>query len=441
MPEPTRRLWRPVLAATLAVTVGAGAAAAETSEPARVQAVDLRIVLSQIALTTGTPVPLAALSATDAAKPALVIQSGRARLTDLAPSALPPELAGGTSLAADGGLTLRRPLLVWQGAQLQLVERDRLVLQGAFIINLGTLTVDGATVLGTADPDGFRPFLLTAGTGAARFHAARLEGLGFGHQPAFRGVAVINRGLFPATTASAVSASRLRDTGLAFVSTQGSRITANTLQGARADGLLAIGAHDLEASGNRVAGAAGHGIRVTEASSGVLLADNWIEASAGNGLFADRGVAGLVVRGNTVAEVGGSGIAIAQADCAIIRANRISGAVGRGIAVRRSAGVEIAGNRLQGNGAAGLHLVDQPPGALTRVLDNRFMANRAGIYAASAAPLLMAGNDLSDQLPRLLAGDITLATSRIARGLEAHAPLRIPADAGRLPTPCASEAP
>jgi poly(beta-D-mannuronate) C5 epimerase len=146
---------------------------------------------------------------TDPGQNALVLRSGVADVATLA------GLLRDTGLAGEmqgRSLTLKVPLVIWPGARLILREGDEILLSrpdGAFVLNLGTLEIDGGAIRGIGDPHEvirrFRPFVTTADSGVLISRRGTVfQALGFGTTLKFSGVSVMRNLLRPADRPSVI---------------------------------------------------------------------------------------------------------------------------------------------------------------------------------------------------------------------------------------------
>ncbi|SNT42905.1 right-handed parallel beta-helix repeat-containing protein [Tropicimonas sediminicola] len=387
---------------------------AAVAEGGRLVEMDFRLVMAAMAQRVGGNGQFALYQAQGRQEPrALVVVGGRLELDALGPKN--PALQSGLLVSeAGGGILARTPLVVWEGAELALGPGTELHLsrsEGAFLASFGRLTLDGARVAGRGEaPAGnaeFRPFVLVAGTGVLTARDSRFEALGFDLAPAYAGVAVINRGIFPAVGCTEIRDTRLEAVGsLLLEDTEGATLAGNRIEAAQGAGIWLRRTRDLRLVGNRVVTPSGHGIRLSAGAARVQLLDNEITDAGEAGIFADTGSGAVLIRGNRIEGAAGDAISIKRSDCVSIRDNVALRAGGSGIRLRRSTAVEIRDNHLSRNAGAGVLVEDQPQRAETRLEGNRLAGNSRGLAGANAGAMRLLGNDFTDQFPRLLDGDL-----------------------------------
>ncbi|MAM62971.1 right-handed parallel beta-helix repeat-containing protein [Maritimibacter sp. UBA3975] len=412
-PKPIARLLGAL--AFLATLATAPLAAQEAKGDVVLSSSSLRLALMQLATSVDANV-----SDLIEAGPgeALYVQSGTATLAELADAA-DSEGVERAVVRTDSGFRLTRPLVVLQGARLDITEGQELTLdrtQGAFILALGAVSVEGATLRAEGTPydgiPGFKPFLAGVGQRSLSITDSTLSDLGYGGSAFTGGVFVGAQGLLgngsanPLTgndfsnlrsvTLSQLDDAVIRDNRFAFfrgstlrmVDGADATITDNLFSGTR-------GAHALHLSGLRSAQitsntfdfGGGKALRIDDNATRVTLADNDIAGFEGTAVTVAEGAGCVRIRNNTVAENIGGGIALDMAGTVILDENTI--------AANRGAGLAING---------------QPADSTAFVFANRFDGNRMGVRGTGLATVRLARNDLSDQMPRLLAGDLDQVT-------------------------------
>ncbi|MEM8631917.1 MAG: right-handed parallel beta-helix repeat-containing protein [Pseudomonadota bacterium] len=415
--------------------------------------IDFRLLMAQLSLNVGANGQFALLKAQGDggdAPGALLIRGGSTSLAAMA-AALPDEKKHVLKKTPDGWV-LSVPVLVGEEARLDLAPKTSLILrrdQGAFIAVFGGFSATSARVSGTAAPNKgdpeFRPFLLAAGRGHLTLVGSGFTGLGFGAETPYRGIAVVNRGLF-APHGSTVLADNVFDDigGVTLVSTKGAEVSSNTFRYARGEALRLEEAEASLVRANRFDAPEGHGIRVTNGSTDTRLFENTVTATAGLGILVDRGAVGATLFGNAVKKPAQSAIVIRQARCVFVRDTTAENAGGSGIVIDRAEAILIEKNTLRGNRHAGLYLSRQKKTPATLILGNTFEANRIGLVGEALPALHAYGNDFSAQLPRLLGGDLTGQTRLLATDLLGRAPVDLVSGAplSALParSPCEAEA-
>jgi hypothetical protein len=70
----------------------------------------------------------------------------------------------------------------------------------------------------------------------------------------------------------------------------------------------------------------------------------------------------------------------------------------------------VVGNAILDNGGAGVSLARSRPDAELLVAGNLLAGNRSGVRTATLDALHLSGNEMSGQMPRHLAGDLTQHT-------------------------------
>jgi hypothetical protein len=391
-----------------------------------VELVDMRLLLAQIAVQTGAKDHLALARAQDeGVHQVILLHGGFVTLAGLAALMATSPAAGFVSTDAQG-TTLTRALVVWSDAGLRLGPDDVLNLSradGSFLANLGWLDIQGATLRGTVADNvrepAFRPFLLTAGRGSLTIRDASFAHLGFGDTQRFGGVAVDTTGLQAPRMSPVVTASRFDDvTTLTLMGTTSVTITAN-----RMDGGAILIAHALKAriAGNLLTEAAGQAIRVSNASSDVVVADN-IVLGALAGISADQASQHVTVTGNVLGGQSTSGIRLDKVDCVQVSGNLMALGSGTGVSLSNTGRVAIAGNAILDNSGAGILLRDQRDKASVRISGNQIAGNHEGLRGATAGTLTFLGNDMEGQLPRLFAGDLAPRTIAWLEDRRTHGP-------------------
>lgn len=427
---------------------------AETTPPSadgdRVAALlDMRIVLAQLAVTAGTNDHLTIVRAQPADQPqAIVLSKGVFHLKDITPQTLPE-----ADLTQSGqALVLGQPLVVMRDAQLVLEPGDTIQLQretGAFLLNFGTITADGAHIRGNGGVNpgaaDFRPFVLTVGSGSIDLKASHLASLGFGRSGNFAGFAVINKGLFPADAPSKLTGNTIRDIrSVVLEKSKDVVVTGNLIGNSKSTALRLVGVKAASVTGNQILASGRHGIRVTDGSRGVVLTGNTVTNARGTSILVDRGVHGLDIGQNTISTGAKGGISMVGVSCAIVAENTITGVRQKGLSVRSSTDIRLDANQLTGNGSDGIYVAEQSPNAVTVLTGNILTRNRSGLSGASAQSLILQGNDFSQQFPRILGGDLTARIQTVADDLTGERVLQITpgqsVEVSAIPAPCTLKA-
>lgn len=327
---------------------------------------------------------------------------------------------------------LRTPIIIRAGATLRLGPDDVVKLSrrdGAFILNFGRLEVFGAKISATRDVspynDEFVPFIASVGTGTVQVSGAEFRGLGFGKTAKFSGFSVITHPTMRPNARSVIENSRFDDlVTLAVVGQMHAEIRDNRLFDMRRNPLLISRSPHALVAGNLFAGPSPtNAIRVSNGSDGARIIDNIILEGARAGMLISSGSDGVSVSGNLIWKRNGGGVKLQDVDCARVVKNVILDDRQKGVEVRSSAYTVVSGNRIIGNKGAGVMVAAQLPENITYVTGNLLRENGAGLYTASGAGLALRGNDMSNQLPRLLDGDITQQFRAIVTDLRGEVPI------------------
>lgn len=351
---------------------------------------------------------------------AIVVESGTLTLEELV--ALQPEM--GLVKQADG-YRLHSPLIIWHGASLRIASGETLVLdgsQGAFIVNAGTLDINGASIRGLVS-GGYRPFILMASGASARLSNSSFSDLGFGAQPETSGLAFIGRGLPVAGDVVDVHANRfLHLNGVVLIKASDASIAKNRFEDSGSTALAMIASADIQIRDNVIIGSRGHGLKLSRGSSSLEITGNVLKDNAGHGIFVDAGTVLARIADNSVDSSGKSGIAVRGSACIEILGNLVKTSGASAVAITDSFAATVARNTLTGN-RAGLSLQGQRGTAASLVSENHFRKNQVGIRADGRGDLKLAGNDFSEQWPRLFTGSIVDKTGRYLEAAQAgHTP-------------------
>lgn len=395
------------------------------STTVKVSLVPVDLVLSQIALQTGANFHSALIQAQASGKPeALMIDAGRVTLAALKLQLRDKKFSEYIE-ETESGLTFRIPLVIWKSAELALEKGETLGLdasQGAFLLNTGRLSVDNAAIMGVGPENkkqpAFRPFILSALSGSLNISQSKLSRLGFGDRPGMSGITLNVGGLYPVLGESTIRQTLFQDVGsVAVINGSKVNISGNRFRSSAGTAIIVSGGDDVVVKRNIIGVTAkgGHGIKVTDGANDVTLAENIISSSGSNGIFADRGVTNLEIKRNVLTGSHASGISLVSTACVEIQDNLLSSSGARGVSIRNSRSVSLSANLVTSNRGAGVAVTEQPSGQVTRLDDNDFIANRAGIYGTNAATLALARNEFSEQMPRLLEGEIAQDTARLLR--------------------------
>ncbi|MFC2980929.1 right-handed parallel beta-helix repeat-containing protein [Roseicyclus marinus] len=391
---------------------------------------DVRLGLMQMALAVGPEGQAEIYAALPSANaPALYLREGRATLADLV--ILAAEAGHPNALRSEAGTyTASVPIIVLAGAALAVVDRETLVFSGehgGFLLSFGSLSIVGATI--TADisqhaigPDAFRPFVASLGSGGLSVRDSRFNGLGFGPSPALSGLSVATAGLYGAHTPSVISRSIFTDLGgVSVVDSDSVMIEGNWVADARQTAIRVEGSQGASLLHNVVTGTQGsHAVRLSGPGRMVEVRENILSGGDYGGLRLDTGVAGVEVSGNLIEDFRGEGVAVVQgARCVWLQSNVILENGGNAVRAEATGDLVVTGNLLLANGGAGLALREGIEGSSTLIVGNVIADNTAGLYSATEGHLRLSGNDLSQQLPRLLTGDLAQHTPLLLRAMRA----------------------
>lgn len=390
-----------------------------TDDRAVIEVVDIRLLLTQIAIQTGAQDHVALLRAQgDRSHDVILLRGGFASLSDLV--ALSDDTpAQDFILDTPAGVQLTLPLAIWSDAGLTLQADDHLILDrpsGSFVANLGWLNVAGGSISGnnaanSAEP-AFRPFVMTAGQGGFTARSATFQALGFGTAAAFGGVAIANNGLEASRFASVVIDSDFEDVqSLGLIGTADSVLTGNLFNRSTGTAVLISNAQGVLFQANRLTALAGdQGVRVTARSTGIKIRDNLVTAAARTGILVDQDSSDVELSGNLVAGSLTAGIGLDRANCVTAFGNLVVVSGGSGISLKNSQATTIRENAILFNAGAGVLVRDQAATAQVRLSGNILTGNRIGVRGATMGALTLDNNNLDGQLPRLFAGDLAVLT-------------------------------
>ncbi|MCH2164742.1 MAG: right-handed parallel beta-helix repeat-containing protein [Marinovum sp.] len=359
---------------------------------------------------------------------ALSLRSGVFTLADVASYA---EAEGYTPLP-NGALTI--PIVVWPDAELLLRPDDRLTMSrrhGTFLISMGRLTVNGAIIEGSgpenAQAPSFEPFVTVMQGGTLTLRDSTLRGLGFGQTPKFIGLSVLGTLLNPRSETVSLHDNLFEDMASVSLDTVSApSLSGNTFRAMRDVGLHLSNATQAHVIDNIFAGGAkANSIRIERHSSHAVLERNTFLQGDRVAILVASGSDNAVLRQNVIWKRDGAGIKFHRSRCGLAENNVVLDNRQKGIEVRSSDATMLRQNTISGNQTAGIWISGQRDGAVTVIDNNQLTHNRAGISAATGAELLVRGNDLSDQFPRLLDGDIAPLTHHVAMDLHGTEALHI----------------
>jgi len=337
---------------------------------------------------------------------------------------------------------LRIPIILWDDTVLQLGPEDHLQLSrrdGAFIISFGRVEITGSrvSVVGDASPNSkdFVPFVTIGGGGALQIDRALFRGLGFGKSPKFSGLSVVAHPLLPS-----LGDTRIKDTHFDDVHTVsltgifGAKVTGSQFYNMRNNALLLLTSKRTKVHGNLFFGAGPtNAIRVLRGSDHSTLQGNVLLQGDRSGILVQGQSNYVEVSGNVIWRRGGGAIKISRSNCVVVRHNVILNSRQKGVDIRASNKITVQANTISGSRSAGIWVSDQSRSAVTYVADNTLRQNKAGLSTATGGQLMLVGNDLSDQFPHLIEGDIALQNRAIVTNLRGDVPMLMSAGDTQYP--------
>ena len=385
----------------------------EPKQPAQFGWGDLRIALMPMRQIYGGRNDKQVLLARKNNFEALEIKSGTATLAQLL------EILTNRHLGFDvahNAHTLRVPIVVAPGATLRLGPNDVLQLSrsdGAFIINFGRLEFFGAKVAATNAAnkysDSFRPFIANVGSGSAHLSGARLSNLGFGGTAKFSGFSVLAYPTMQPSQRTVVENTQFDQlVTLSLVGAAAAELTANRFYSMQRNSILVSRSAQVRLISNLFAGnSPTNAVRISNGSDGAKLIGNIILEGSRAGLLVASGSDHVEIRDNLIWRRNGGGVKVNDTSCARIEANLILDDKQKGVEVRNSHSALVHRNEIIGNRNAGVWVSAQTPTEVTYVTENRLRENGSGLSTASGGEIVLSRNDLSNQFPRFLDGDIT----------------------------------
>ncbi|MBS0123413.1 right-handed parallel beta-helix repeat-containing protein [Thetidibacter halocola] len=364
---------------------------------------------------------------------ALAFRGGSVTLSDIAAAlarhGLPPMVMDGT-----GTWVLRAPVLLWEDTTLRLGPLDRIALSrpdGAFLMSFGRVSVEGAW-LGVSGgenalaPD-FVPFLAVGGGGMLTMRGARVQGLGFGQTGKFSGVAVAAHPVMRALGRSRIEDTLFEDVmTVSITGATGAEVLSNRFFDMRHNALLVSASPMAQVAGNLFFGdAVTNAIRVLNGSSDTRVSGNYVLEGDRAAIIVEGNSARVAVTGNVLSNRIGGGIKLFRTRCGVVSGNVVLDMRQKGIEVRQSRDTTVSANLVAGSRNAGIWVSAQSRGAVTQLSDNVLIQNASGISTATGETLLLEGNDLSQQFPRLLDGDVAMLSRHVAMDLRGDASLRL----------------
>lgn len=400
-----------------------------------IEMVDIRLILAQISIQVGARGHVVLSRAQgERDRNVILLRGGFVTLMDLF------VLSRGTAaepfvIKTPEGVILTRPLAVWPDAGLSLGTSDQLKLDrphGSFVVNLGWLDVAGGHIGGTGrinqSEPAFRPFVLTAGQGSFTAHAATFQALGFGDTPPYGGIAIVNSGLMAHHFTSALTQSTVTDVStLALIGTTGAALSDNRITGSNGVAIVVAQAQHSVVARNTLSMLQGpQAIRVTSKATNVLISGNLMNGAARMGMLIDGDSNIVRIEKNLIAGNLMTAIGVDGATCITIVDNLVVANGGTGISLTDTDGARAVNNAILFNEGSGVLLRNQASTATVRVAGNVLIGNRDGLRGATPGHVILEGNNLDGQLPRVFAGDLAPLTVQWLRERREGVALSIP---------------
>lgn len=327
---------------------------------------------------------------------------------------------------------LRVPIVVGPDATLRIGQGEILLLSqedGAFIVNFGRLEVIGGEISADRGHDEsakeFSPFIASVGTGTVRLSRATFRRLGFGYTAKFAGFSMLAHPTMSPNDRNLIENSRFDDlVTVALVGIRHVEVRGNRFFDMRRNPLLISRAPDAIVEGNLFSGdSPTNAIRVANGSANARLVRNILLEGSRAGLLVSSGSDNVLVSRNVIWRRNGGGVKLFNVRCGHVEMNVILDDKQKGVEVRSSEDTLVQQNRIIGNANAGVWVSANRPENMTYVLGNLLRENGSGLSAASGGNIAMQGNDLSDQFPRFLDGDITHQFRAIIDDLRGRKPI------------------
>ncbi len=408
-----------------------GAAETQAMKPeANLNSIRVDFIIAQLELQTGTEFN----SHLDEALPgpnamALFIRGGRLSLRELVAKAT-SEFPG--SFETDGKTyTAHWPIVIWSDSELTLGAGEQLNLStrnGVFILNSGLLSIRDATISGHGDSNSrradFKPFIVTAMTGAMQATNASFSDLGFPGSDATSGISIIGAALFPARKRTFfVNSDFAHVNSLDLHNTHDIQVSSNRFTSSLGPAISMKGVTQSRIVSNIVIGVSDtQGISLQNKTSKVEVANNIVLGSRGIGIFAANNVRYIRISKNLVAGNGRGGISVVRGSCVEVTGNAVVENGQTGVKVRSSTDVTVSANQVIGNTGPGVSVVEQPVSASLMIDGNEFIVNRSGVYGGSAREVSFLRNDFSGQSPILLSGEFASDVPRLLRHMQGQSP-------------------
>lgn len=339
-----------------------------------------------------------------------------------------------------GADLLRIPLVIGEDATLRLGPGDALMLSrsdGAFIVSYGRIEVHGAEISATAEPSAanteYVPFIASVGSGSVHLSNATLKHLGFGNTEKFSGLSIVGYPTMRPAKRSVIENTRFEDmVTLAVVGVTDAELQGNRFFDMRRNPLLLSHSPNARVAGNLFTGSSPtNAIRVSNGSGGTEIAGNVILEGSRAGLLISSGSDNVSVTGNLIWRRNGGGVKLQGVTCGRVERNLILDDRQKGVEVRNSTDAVVHANTIVGNKNAGVWVSGQKAGEVTYITDNLLRENGSGLTTAAGAAITLKGNDLSNQFPRLIDGDITQQFRAVITDLRGERPILLDAGGAR----------
>lgn len=341
-----------------------------------------------------------------------------------------------------GADLLRIPLVIGEDATLRLGPGDALMLSrsdGAFIVSYGRIEVFGAEISATAEASAanaeYVPFIASVGSGSVHLSNATLKHLGFGNTEKFSGLSIVSYPTMRPANRTVIENTRFENmVTLAVVGVTDAELHDNRFFDMRRNPLLLSHSPNARVAGNLFTGGSPtNAIRVSNGSGGTEVTGNVILEGSRAGLLIASGSDNVSVTGNLIWRRNGGGVKLQDVACARVERNVILDDRQKGVEVRNSTDAFVHANTIVGNKNAGVWVSGQKTGEVTYITDNLLRENGSGLTTAAGAAIALKGNDLSNQFPRLLDGDITRQFRAVVADLRGETPILLDAG-GAVPT-------
>lgn len=331
-----------------------------------------------------------------------------------------------------GASVLRVPLVIGRNAKLRLADGDKLYLSqsdGAFLVNFGRLEVVGGEISADHDHDleaqEFSPFVVSVGSGTVRLSDATFRRLGFGYTAKFAGFSILSHPTMAPTDRNLIERSRFEDiVTVALVGIRHAEINGNRFFEMRRNPLLIAQSPDSLIQANLFSGdSPTNAVRVANGSSNSIVRRNVVLEGSRAGLLVTAGSDNVEISHNLIWRRNGGGVKLNNVRCGLVEENLILDDKQKGVEIRSSESSVVQDNRIIGNANAGVWVSANEPQNLTYVVGNLIRENGSGLSGASGGRIAMQKNDLRNQFPRFLDGDITWQFREIIDDLRGERPI------------------